>query len=236
MTTTAELKADLAVANRILVSKGVLDAFGHVSARDTEDPSRFLLARNLAPGDVEAGDVIVYDADGQSSDPRPGYLERYIHSEIYRSRPDVGAVIHSHAPDVLPFAVGSVPLRAVTHMAAFLDGDAPVFEIRDVAGDASDLLIRDQSLGSALAHVLGDSTVALMRGHGSVVVAPTLPHVVQRAVYLAVNARVQLQALATGPVTALSPGECAAARVANDGQVARAWNVWRGEVAERTRP
>jgi len=233
MTAADDLKADLAIANRILVAKGVLDAFGHVSARDPEDPTRFLLARNLAPGNVEAEDVIVYDADGETSDSRPGYLERYIHSEIYRTRPDVGAVVHSHAPDVLPFAVGTVPLRAVTHMAAFLDGNAPVFEIREFAGDASDLLIRDRDLGAALARTLGGSAVALMRGHGSVVVAPTLAHVVQRAVYLAVNARVQLQALALGSVTALTPGEREAARIANDGQVARAWNVWRDEVSTR---
>lgn len=227
MTQTTSIRDDLVIANRILVHRGILDAFGHVSCRDPEDSSRFLLSRNLAPGQVRADDIIVYEADGESLDERRGYLERYIHSEVYRARPDVGAVVHSHAPGVLPFAVGGTPLRAVTHMAAFIGEEAPIFEIRDFAGMETDLLVGDRALGGSLAGVLGNSSAALMRGHGSVVVGPTLAHAVQRAVYLAVNATVQLQAMATGAVTPLTAGECEAARIANDGQVARAWNFWR---------
>lgn len=222
-------RSELAEANRILVFKGVLDAYGHVSTRDPEDPSRFLLSRNLAPGQVEADDVQSYDETAVANDDRPGYLERFIHSEIYRSRPEVMSVVHSHSLSVVPFSIVQQPLRAVTHMAGFLGTGVPVFEIREQVGDGSDLLIGNAQLGHALANTLGDGPTVLMRGHGSVSVGGSLAQAVHRAVFAELNARSQAAALALGEPNYLTSAECIAAARSNDGQIDRAWNVWRRE-------
>ena len=146
-TLTAAQATDLVAANRILVRQGVLDAFGHVSVRTAPRADTFWLSRNLAPGSVTASDLLEHDLDGRTDDPRRPYLERFIHAEIYRRRPDVMAVVHSHSPSVVPFSVVDTGLRPVLHMAGFLGGrTTPVFEISDVAGDASDLLITSSSL------------------------------------------------------------------------------------------
>src|SRR5205085_7974481 len=152
------LVEDLVAANHILVDEGVLDAFGHVSVRHDTHPDRFLLARNMAPGQVRADDILQFAHDGTPLDAgdRRVYLERFIHGAIYRARPDVMAVVHSHSPSVVPFSVSrSTRLRAVCHMSGFLGAGSPPFEIRAVAGDASDLLVRDDRLGRALADSLG---------------------------------------------------------------------------------
>lgn len=238
---SAELVQELVDANHILHHQGIVDAFGHVSVRHDRDPGRFLLARNIAPVRVQAADILVYAVDsGEPLAPNPPrlYLERSIHSEIYRARPDVMAVVHNHSPAVLPFCIArGARLKPVCHMAGFLGGaaahDGPaLFEIRDHAGDASDLLIRNRELGAALARTLGNSRVVLMRGHGCTVVAESLRVAVFRAVYTEVNARLLLQALPLGAVEFLTPEEADATRITNEGQAARPWELWR-EQAQR---
>jgi HCOMODA/2-hydroxy-3-carboxy-muconic semialdehyde decarboxylase len=226
MSDSTDQALQLTQANHILVDQSVLDAFGHVSVRVTDDPSRFLLARNMAPALVEPGDVQVFDFDGRTVDKRKAYLERFIHAEIYRARPDVMAVVHSHSPAVIPFSVASVTMRPVFHMAGFLAEGVRRFEIRDVAGDATDLLIRDRALGADLAMSLGDASVVLMRGHGSVTVADSLPLAVYRAVYAEKNAAIQLAAEQLGGVAYLSDPEGRAAAETNAGQLTRAWSMW----------
>jgi ribulose-5-phosphate 4-epimerase/fuculose-1-phosphate aldolase len=230
-TIRSQAMAELATANRVLVMRGVLDAFGHISVRDPEQPDHFLISRNLAPAAVTAKDIQLYDFDGRTADERPGYLERFLHAEIYRLLPAVRSVVHSHSPSMLPFSVSSMPLRAVSHMAGFLAPEVPVFEIRDVAGDASDLLIRNGELGQALAGVLGQSAVALMRGHGWVAVGQSVPHAVFRAVFAEANAKAQAAAVQLGEITALTDAEAIASAVANHGQISRAWALWSQEVA-----
>lgn len=226
-----QLRLDLVAANHILVRQGVLDAFGHVSARLGAGEERFLLSRNLAPGSVTADDLLVHDLDGNVDDDRKPYLERFIHAEIYRLRPDVMAVVHSHSPSVIPFGLGDVPMRPVVHMAGFLATDAtPVYEISDHAGDSTDLLITSSALGVSLATVLGGGAVTLMRGHGSVATGSSVPEAVYRAIYTEVNAKVQLQAVGLGGYRPLSPGEAKAADIKVGGQMHRAWNVWCVEV------
>src|SRR5690606_27936281 len=224
----------LVLANRILFRHRVVDAFGHVSVRHDKAPDRFLLARNMAPALVASDDLVEFHLDGTpvNAGGRPVYLERFIHGEIYRARGDVMAVIHSHAPAVVPFGVSrAASLRPVWHMSGFLGLDTPVFDIRDAAGDATDLLIRNGELGAALARTLGDASVALMRGHGATVVAETLRLAVFRAVYTQLNAELQFQAIQLGEVNYLTEGEAAATTVSVGGQVDRAWNLWRSEVA-----
>ena len=226
------LLAEIATANRILAHHGVVDAFGHVSVRHPDRPEHFLLARNMAPGTVTASDIMVFGPDSEpvDGDERRPYLERYIHGEIYRARPDAMSVVHSHSPSVVPFGVvPSVKLRPVFHMSGFLGGGASVFEIRCCAGDSSDLLIRDRVLGAALAESLGENTTILMRGHGSTVVGGSLHEAVYRAVYAEVNAKLQASAMQMGEVTYLTLGEAHAAMTMNRGQLARAWNLWAAE-------
>jgi len=237
MRAAAALIAELVEANHILFQQGVLDGFGHVSVRDPRHGDRFLLARSMAPALVGAADVMRFDLDGDPvRDGRTPYLERFIHGEIYRARPDVSAVVHSHSFGVIPFGVASgTPLRAICHMCGFLGAATPVFEIRAAAGPASDLLIRDRALGAALARSLGSHAVVLMRGHGSTVVGTSLRQAVFRAIYTDVNARLQSEALRLGPVTYLSDEEADLASATNDGQINRAWELWKMLAAQAPR-
>ncbi len=232
---SSALIQDVVDANRILFHQGIVDAFGHVSARHDQDASRFVMARNVAPGQVVAADVIehaVATGDALMATPPKLYLERFIHSEIYQARPDVMAVVHHHSPAVLPFTIArGATLRPVCHMCGFLSGPGgaapPLFEISEHAGDASDLLIRSRELGAALARTLGSARIVLMRGHGCTIVADTVKLAVYRSVYAEVNAKLLLQALALGEVRGLSAGEAEAARVTVEGQVERPWNLWK---------
>ncbi len=232
----AEVIADLVAANHILFNEGVVDGFGHVSVRDARDPGRFLLSRSIAPGTVRARDIMEFDLDGEPVDARGRrpYLERYIHSEIYRARPDVQAVVHSHSPSVVPYGVTGTQLRPIFHMSGFLGGATPIFEIREAGGPATDMLIRDSKLGAALARTLGGASFALMRGHGSVAVGAGIKQVVYRAIYAEVNARLQAEAARLGEVTFLNAEEAARAAATNDGVLDRPWELWRRRAAERT--
>lgn len=220
---------DLVAANRILYDQGVVDGFGHVSVRHDKDPNRYLLARSMAPALVTRDDIIEYDLDSNpiGAAGRPSYLERFIHGEIYKLRPDVMAIVHSHSPAVIPFADTGVKLRPMNHIAGFLGGGVPVFEIRSAAGPASDMLIRNARLGHALAETLGSRPVALMRGHGSVTAAQSIRHVVFRAIYTEVNARMESDALRLGTPRYLNDAEAAAAAKTNDGLVDRPWSLWK---------
>ncbi len=222
-----KLIENLEAANRILADQGVFDAFGHVSVRHDRDPGRYLMSRSLAPALVTATDLMEYDLESVPAEPggRSLYLERFIHGEIYKVRPDVGAIVHHHSPSVIPFGVSRQPLRPISHMAAFLGAGVPVFEIR-AAGGMTDLLVRTPALGQALARTLGASAAALMRGHGAVVVGPTIQHAVARSVYMEVNARLQQQAMALGPVTYLDPEEARKADATVSDSYERPWELW----------
>jgi HCOMODA/2-hydroxy-3-carboxy-muconic semialdehyde decarboxylase len=225
---------DLVSANHILFKEGVVDGFGHVSVRDERDPERFLLSRSIAPATVTARDVMEFGMDGEplNARGRKPYLERTIHSEIYRARPDVVAVVHSHSPALIPFGITGTSLRPVFHMSGFLGLATPIFEIRETGGPATDMLIRDRKLGAALARTLGAAPFALMRGHGSVAVGATLKQVVYRAIYAEVNARLQSEALRLGTITYLNDAEAANAARANDGVIDRPWGLWKKRAEE----
>lgn len=234
-TANPELIDDLVVSNHILVNQGVLDGFGHISVRHDKDPGRFLIARSMAPGLVTAEDIVAVDLDGQVHDGRGRhtYVERFIHSEIYRARPDVVSVIHSHSPALIPFGVTGARLRPICHMSGFLGAQTPVFEIRHSAGESSDLLIRNQALGKALADTLGQSAVALLRGHGNVVTGLSIQQVVFRAIYTESNARLQSETMRLGEVNFLTPGEAQATSDMNDQHLERPWQVWKKQAQQR---
>jgi ribulose-5-phosphate 4-epimerase/fuculose-1-phosphate aldolase len=227
---------DLVAANRILVDQGVLDGYGHVSVRHPADPQRYLMSRSIAPELVTAADVMEYDLDSNPVDARgrATYLERFIHGEVYRARLDVKAVVHDHSPSVIPFGVSTAPLRPLYHMSAFLGGGVPVFDIKTASGQSTDMLVRTAAQGKSLAQTLGTRPVALMRGHGAVVVGASLPLVVFRAVYTEMNARLQAQAMALGgPVTYLDDEEARRAEASVGGTVPRPWELWRRKALGR---
>lgn len=226
---------DLVAASRILAQHEVLDAYGHVSARGDRRPERFVMSRALAPALVTAADLMELDADSEPrpGDQRKGFIERYIHGEIYRSRPEVMAIVHSHSASVIPFGVTRTRLRPVYHMGAFLWSGTPVFEIRNVRPE-NDLLVRDRSLGEALAGSLGGCSCVLMRGHGMTVVGESVPEAVFRAIYTEMNARLQLQArLLDGPIEFLSDEEGRRATAANRGTLERPWELWKKKALGR---
>jgi ribulose-5-phosphate 4-epimerase/fuculose-1-phosphate aldolase len=230
------LIADLVTANHILYHQHVVDAFGHVSVRHDKRRDRFLLARSMAPALVTAADILEFDLDGNPLDAggRAAYLERFIHGEIYRIRPDVVAIVHSHSHAVIPFGVvRSHKLRAIFHMSGFVGTETPIFEIRECTGDGSDLLVRNRELGAALAKSLGLKSVVLMRGHGVTVTGPSLQEAVYRGVYVDVNARLQLEAIGLGAVNYLTEPEGRAAAAANASQIGRAWEMWKMKVEGR---
>jgi HCOMODA/2-hydroxy-3-carboxy-muconic semialdehyde decarboxylase len=229
----AALIEDIVVGSRVLAEFGVLDGFGHVSARDPKNPNHFLMSRSLAPALVTAGDIMEFDLDGNAVDARGRsvFLERFIHSEIYKARPDVMSVVHTHSPGVVPFGVSQVPLRPIYHNAAFLAAGVPVWDIRKDFGE-TDMLVRDPSRGKSLAESLGDKPVVLMRGHGDVTVGPTARVAVFRAYYTDVNARLQSQAIGLGgDINYLTPGEGAKADAVNLAVLDRVWNLWKMRVA-----
>lgn len=231
MTSTARtaLLDDLVAANHILAGLGVLDGFGHVSVRDPEQPDRYLMSRSLAPELVSNDDIMAFDLASAplAGDTRTPYLERFIHGEIYARRPDVQAVVHSHAPGVVPFAASSVPLRPIYHMGGFLGAGVPVFEIRERFGQ-TDMLVRNRAQGQALADALADRSVVLMRGHGFCAVGDSIPVAVYRAAYTQANAALQQQAIALGgDVTYLDETEARQADATNRGVIARPWALWK---------
>jgi HCOMODA/2-hydroxy-3-carboxy-muconic semialdehyde decarboxylase len=215
--------------------EGVVDGFGHVSVRSDARNDRFLLAAGVAPATVTPDDIVDLDLDGQVHDPagRRSYLERFIHSEIYKARPDVVAIVHSHSPAIIPFGVTSAKLRPICHMSGFLGFSTPVFDIRESAGESSDMLVRNAKLGRDLAKSLGSSDFALMRGHGSVTVAKSLKLVVARSIWAEMNAKLQAEAMqlaavvGDGAVNYLTPGEAANSMVINETVVDRPWDFWK---------
>jgi HCOMODA/2-hydroxy-3-carboxy-muconic semialdehyde decarboxylase len=225
---------NLVAASRILADQGVVDAFGHVSIRHPANPNRYLMARAIAPAMVTADDIMEFDLDSNPVDRRDRsmFIERFIHGEIYKARRDVNAVIHTHSPGVIPFGVTAVPMRPIMHTGSFLYVGVPVWDIRD-AGGVTDMLVRNGALGRSLAEKLGDKPVALMRGHGDVVVGPTVQRAVTRAIYTEVNARLQAAAIGLGGlINFISPEEGAMRESAPDND-SRAWDLWKAKAMSK---
>jgi HCOMODA/2-hydroxy-3-carboxy-muconic semialdehyde decarboxylase len=227
----ADQITELVLANHILASHQIFDAYGHVSVRSQKNPQHYFMTRSLAPELVAKEDILEYDLDSNviGGNSPALFLERFIHGEVYKARPDVRAVVHCHTPSLIPFGDSDVPLRPMFGLAGFLADGVPVFDIRKNFG-MTDLLIRDSARGRALAQALGSRPVALMRGHGAVVAGASLPLAVGRCVYLDTNARIQQQTIALGgKINYVTPEE-GRQSVADDYR--RAWELWTRE-AER---
>jgi len=230
-----EIFDDLVAAYRTLAEQGVIDAYGHVSMRSPQNPQRYFIARSLAPEIVQVEDVMEYDLDSEPLDARgrESVRERFIHGEIYKTRPEVMAVVHNHSPSVIPFSVTGVPMRPIYHMASFIGDGVPNFEIRRFE-KGTDLLVKTAKLGRALAKTLGKSPASLMRGHGAVVVGENIARAVGRSIYLEQSARLQMQAMALSrKITYLDKGEVKASAPVQDYK--RAWPMWREKALAKAR-
>src|SRR5213080_4512859 len=220
---------ELVVANRILAHEDVVDAYGHISVRSPDNPRHFFIARSLAPELVERDDIVELGLDGQPvrEESRALYLERFIHAAIYEARPDVQAVVHAHAEEILPFGIArATPLRPVIHSGSFIGAKVPVWDIADKFGDTN-LLVTNMEQGRDLAKCLAGNNVALMRGHGFASAARSIIEVVRLSVYLPRNARVQMNALRLGgkPIP-LSKGEIAARAAGYKPHSPETWRAW----------
>jgi ribulose-5-phosphate 4-epimerase/fuculose-1-phosphate aldolase len=232
--TSQELRTaieDLVDANHILADQGVVDGFGHISARHPEDPTQYLLARAVAPEQVAADDIMAFDLESEPIDARGRipYRERFIHGEIYKARPDVNSVINAHSPWILSFAANRVPLRPIHNKAAFLAPATPIFDLRDQFG-ATDMLLTTPAQAQALAQALRDSAVVLLRGHGHVAVGQSVKVAVFRAYYAEFNARLQARAMALPGTTVFIEGEEAEKADRTMQQVdERPWALWKSK-------
>lgn len=230
MSNLDQLLRDLVIANRILANENVVDALGHVSIRHPDRPDRFFLSCSRSPELVAFDDLMEYDLDCNPIDQRgrPMYFERPIHGAIYQARPDVKAVVHNHAYEVIPFGLTKIKLRPVVHPACGLGLDVPVWDIRMKFGDTN-MLVTTIEQGLDLARGLGKGQVALMRGHGCVVAGPNLKEAVLTSIYLKVNAKLQSEAMRLGEIEFLSEGEIAktALLVNSENSVNRMWEYWR---------
>lgn len=235
--TMAESIEDFVVGNRILADQGVIaDGFGHLSFRSPADPGRFFMARARGAAMVTADDIMEFGLDGRPLDQRDRRMfgERFIHAEIYKARPDIMAIVHSHAASVLPFGVTGTPLRPVSHMGGFLPQTVPLFEIREAGGNDTGMLVNNPVLGAALAKALGTAPVVLMRGHGFNAVGSSIRQAVFRAVYTDLNARILADALKMGSVTTLNESEARKVAETNDAALDRSWEVWRFKALANT--
>lgn len=234
--TLAEQLRELAAANRMVANEGILDAFGHISMRHPDNPNRYFLSRSLAPAMVQAADIQEYDLDSQPIEASPlrPYVERVIHGEIYKARPDVNAVCHHHAPGIMPFVIAGVPIVPVFHLGASMGPPPPFWDSRDEFGDTN-LLVAKPEEGASLARALGNNTVVLMRRHGATVVGRNLRELVFATIYSARNAEYQLAAQMLGHVSPLTAGETEMAGEIHraPGPLARAYDVWARRLADR---
>ncbi len=228
-----DLIEELALANRILAHEGVLDAFGHVSARHPSDPGRYLLPRSRSPALIEPGDILQFTLDSAPVKPPKAHLyaERVIHGCIYQARSDVMAVCHHHAPAIMPFAIAGKPIVPVFHLGAAMGEEAPFWDQHDEFGDTN-LLVVKQEEGHSLARALGQHSAVLMNRHGATVVGGGLRELVSRAIFMCQNAEYQLRALTLGAATPLHRGEIklagAISRLPN--VVTRTWEYWSARV------
>ena len=205
---------DIITASHILTNEGILDSFGHISARSIKNPDHFFMPRAMPPALVSRADIVEVGLDCKPVAPDAPRLngERYIHCEVYKARSDVQSVIHTHDLAVIPFGLTGISLKPVVAQAGFLPPETPLFEVRDVHKnqDKRGVLVINADLGDALAKTLGANPVVLMRGHGETVVGRSVREATVRTLYTHIDAQAQSVALALSPnITVMDAAELA---------------------------
>lgn len=230
----AQTIQDIVDANHILANEGVLDGFGHVSARHPHHPDRFLISRSRSPALVAREDIVELDLDGEPLEPlKVGlYVERVIHGAFFRARPDVMAVSHHHAASVMPFCQTGVPIVPVFHVGAVIGETVPFWDSRDEFGDTN-MLVETLDQAHSLARACGENWSVLLRRHGACNLGRSVREVVFRSVHLKQNAELQFQSQALGAVSPLTSTEIALAAQLNLGALVqtRLWDYWKGRLA-----
>ena len=186
--------ARVARAVRVCQAAGVMDMNGHVSVRaENAAQVMWINSRKASRSTLTAADVVPVDLDAGlrigAGDEPPS--EFHIHREIYRRRPDVSAIVHSHPTHILALSVAGQRLLPATAIGSFLPEEgAPVLD--------SAVLVNTAQRGAALAQTLGDAPVVVLRQHGTVTVGRTLEEAVVRMICAEDNARLLCIALQTG--------------------------------------
>ncbi|WP_431919380.1 class II aldolase/adducin family protein [Amycolatopsis tucumanensis] len=188
----ARLRDEVAAASRALAVAGLTDmVWGHASVRDPAGRGVWMKASGWGFEEVDAERVVLVAPTGEVLDGAgKRHIEYPIHTEIMALRPDVGCVVHTHAPALAAFASLDEPLRAISH-----DG-VPFAKLPRFTRTGA--LIASGDLGRALADTLGDANGALMPHHGAVTAGPDAPTAVMYAVLLERACRTQLMAMAAG--------------------------------------
>jgi ribulose-5-phosphate 4-epimerase/fuculose-1-phosphate aldolase len=199
-----ELLERLALACRIIAMEGHNDiVWGHMSVRDPESPERFWMkGHELGLDEVTPEDVVLVDLEGKKlSGTRRRHSEYPIHSEVYRRRPEVQAVVHTHPLYGTIMASMEAELASVTHESSiFVPPPVPRFNL-------TTNLIRTREQGEALARQLGDHRALLMQNHGVVLAAGSIEEVTMLSIMLEKACKAQLIAMAAGSFRSTPPGE-----------------------------
>lgn len=221
-----DILTDLVLANRILAAQEIFDGWGHVSVRDPEDSTHFIMSAARAPALVRRRDLApIRVRDGEPTTGARSYIERHIHAAIYRARQDVAAVVHCHTEALLPFGATGTSLRPLAHTDAFLIHGCPIWEIRD-ATDRDTMLVDTYDVGDSLAASLNAAPVVLMRGHGATIVGRSIKEVVYRAIYTRHAAVADLTSRPLGPIRYLARREAQTAADSIGRTLDRTWDLW----------
>ena len=182
------LKADVALANRIIERFGLSNAFGHASAR-IPGTETFLMPTRRSPGFASAATLLTLDTEGRilSGKGTPN-SELWIHARVYAARPDVGAVVHAHPPACVCLTQIGQPHRVVHNQGGAFQAGVPEYERIG--------LIRTRELGDLLARRLGEGIAVMMRGHGITTALGDVRAATVAACLLEESARLQLDMLA----------------------------------------
>lgn len=204
-----ELREQVALGCRILDLEEQGDlVWGHVSARDPEGRGIWMKGSGLGFDEIRAEDVLLVSWDGDVLEGEGRrHIEYPIHTEVMRARPDVAAVVHTHAPWAVAFAATGAPLRPVSH-------EGTLFVPPEIARftETGDLIV-SRALGESLAATVGDRNAALMLHHGIVTCGADVPAAVMTAVFLERACRTMIRTLAGGgPATWSSDEEALAKR------------------------
>lgn len=192
------LKEQLVTANRIVANEGIISGFGHVSVRNPETDT-VLLSRSLSPAFVTEDDILELTMDGEViDDDRSTYMENVIHRAIYEARPDVNAVVHHHAPPIIPFAITDVEMRPAYHQGMLFYNGVPKFGDYD---EEYGWLIVTEGEGKRMAENLGDHRAQLLEGHGANTVGGSLKEALVATYHFVMNAQFQLAGMDVGEIT-----------------------------------
>ncbi|MDW8003017.1 MAG: class II aldolase/adducin family protein [Deltaproteobacteria bacterium] len=227
---------ELVLANRILSNEGVLDGLGHVSVRNPDKKTSFLMARAIPPVSVTERDIMELDFEGNvigGSDGKP-VSERFLHASIYKKRDDVNAVFHGHHPSMILLSLLGKKLKPVCHLGTFLYQGVPVFKDFE---KGSGMLIDSRDVGEKLANALNRKRAILLWAHGYVVVAENLKRVVAQAIYAVVNAEIQIRLLTFGKnirgISTSLARETMEKGLFAESPLSRVWDHWVHRLHER---